>query len=263
MTNIIVNPVFELTLLALFAFSFAILFYLKVPLIASSTAAFTRMSVQLLLAGIYLKFLFHYDKLWLNLLWLIIIFTVATFTILHRSEFALKKFFLPVFLSFSISTFLNTLLLLVWVIQLKTPLSARYLIPVTGMIAGNSLRATITALRTFHQGLREREVLWRYYFACGANPSEAFLGLLQKAMNDAVQPIVASVATMGLVFLPGFMTGSIISGEDSSAAVFYQAVLMVSFFANSIISSFLSLFFVSRVAAKEAFVNYSEKKSAV
>lgn len=250
MFNLPLNITFFITIFLLFLFPLLILLYLKIPLVLSSITSFLRMTLQLILAGFYLEILFHYNYLWLNLLWLFVIFLVAAFTIVHRSELKNKYFFLPVLFSFSVSTIINTFILLTFILQLKNPWSARYLIPLSGMIAGNSMRATITAIRSFNSELKSNEMIYRFYLASGATRHETYLSLFQKAMADAIQPIVASVATMGLVFLPGFMTGSIIGGEDPTESIFYQAVIMIAFFSNSVFSSFLSLSLISRLTNK-------------
>ena len=68
---------------------FYILWYYKTGLVKDAAISFIRMTVQLLLVGFYLEFIFDLNNTWLNLLWVFIMTILATFTIIKRSE--LKK----------------------------------------------------------------------------------------------------------------------------------------------------------------------------
>lgn len=251
MFEIPLNFTFALFSLLILVLPLLVFLYLQVSLIRSSLWALLRMVLQLLLAGFYLEVLFHYDSWWLNALWLVFIFIVASLTMVHRSQLQKKYFILPLFLAFGISTVIGTFILLYFILQIANPWQARYLIPLTGMLAGNSLKATITAIRTFVQEVDSQQMTYRFYSACGATHKETYLPVFQKAMTDATEPILASVATMGIVFLPGFMVGHIIGGQVPTSATFYQAVIMLSFFSNSVLSSLLALLLVSHIRKQQ------------
>ncbi len=107
-----------------------------------------RMTVQLILIGIFLKYLFLWNHTWINLLWLLIMITVAVFSAVRSSSIKITKVFIPGFLSFPVATFVVIFYLNMAVIPLDNIFDARYLIVLGGMLLGNSLRGNIVGIST-------------------------------------------------------------------------------------------------------------------
>jgi putative ABC transport system permease protein len=106
------------------------------------------------------------------------------------------------------------------------PTGARYVIPIGGMIVGNSMNvASVTAVRLLEDahGLRPQI---EAALALGASPRQSTQGLVRRAVRLAMVPIIDSTKTMGIVFLPGAMTGMILAGADPLDAVRLQVVVM-------------------------------------
>jgi len=82
--------------------------------------------------------------------------------------------------------------------------------------------------------------------ANGATKQEAARPFLKEAIRTAMAPNLATMATIGLVSLPGVMTGQILGGSDPILAVKYQIMVMVIIFFNSIFSNVLQLHFAVR-----------------
>ncbi len=103
---------------------------------------------------------------------------------------------------------------------------ARYLIPIGGMVVGNSMNvASVTGVRLIEDTRAQRAVV-EAALALGASPRQAAHTVLRRAVRLALIPTIDSTKTMGIVFLPGAMTGMIIAGADPLDAVRLQVVIM-------------------------------------
>jgi putative ABC transport system permease protein len=102
----------------------------------------------------------------------------------------------------------------------------QYVIPLLGMILGNSLTGISLCLDRFmdHLEMRAPEVELRIAF--GANRREALAAPLRDAVRTGMIPIINSMAAAGIVSLPGMMTGQILAGSPPLQAVAYQIVVM-------------------------------------
>jgi putative ABC transport system permease protein len=222
------------------------------------------MGLQLTLVGIYLGFIFKHDSILINFLWVTIMILAGCFTIIKRSELKQKIFFLPVLLGVLANVIINFAVFILIIIGDTKFFSARYLIPITGMVIGNSITTSIVGLRSFYQSLSRDEDRYRFYLMSGATKNEALLSFFSEAMKDAFNPTIASTATIGLIWLPGMMTGQILGGSDPSIAIKYQIMIMVAVFVGGVVTVFISLMTSKRFAfddyAKFDRRIYSEKK---
>ena len=115
-------------------------------------------------------------------------------------------------------------------------LEAQYVIPVGGMILGNCLRANIVGLRDFYQSIRRDEKAFQLVLAQGATLNEAIQPSLSASFQAAVSPTIATMMTIGLVSLPGMMTGVILGGNDPMLAIKYQIGIMIAIFTGTAIT---------------------------
>jgi len=115
-------------------------------------------------------------------------------------------------------------------------LEAQYVIPVGGMILGNCLRANIVGLRDFYQSIRRDEKAFQLVLAQGATLREAIRPYLSASFQSAVSPTIATMMTIGLVSLPGMMTGVILGGNDPMLAIKYQIGIMIAIFTGTAIT---------------------------
>ncbi|WP_068312682.1 ABC transporter permease [Polycladidibacter hongkongensis] len=196
-------------------------------LIRSLLMSVARMSLQLLLVGVYLQVVFKLDHPALNLLWLLVMIGMAALTVGQRAKLPLRKMYLP--LSFGLlGGAVPVLAMFLLVLVQPTPwYHAQYLIPITGMLLGNALSGLVVAMQRLagaHEG--EREDI-RALLVMGASPYEASLPLLRRALMASYGPQLAGMATLGLVSLPGMMTGQILGGADPLTAVQFQIAIML------------------------------------
>jgi putative ABC transport system permease protein len=103
---------------------------------------------------------------------------------------------------------------------------ARYFIPLLGMVLGNGLTGVSLGLDAVLANLTERRHLVEADLALGATAWEAARPHVQDAVRRGMIPIINSMMVVGLVSLPGMMTGQILAGADPLEAVKYQIVVM-------------------------------------
>jgi putative ABC transport system permease protein len=225
----------------------AILWWFNTGLTGKMFVATIRMTLQLLFVGYYLEYLFEYDNTWLNLAWIMVMVVVADFATIDRSDLkTTRSLVLPIFWATFIGIVLINLFFLELVIQLPNFLEAQYAIPITGMVLGNCLRSNVIGINEFYYNLKENNERYQFYLASGATRSEALYPFFQRALQKSANPTLAGMATIGLVSLPGMMTGQILSGSSPMTAIQYQIMIMLAIFSGTILSVFLAIYICNR-----------------
>lgn len=216
--------------------------------------AMLRMTLQLMALGLYLRYIFEKNLPWINFAWVLTMTLLTTSTILKRGALPKKIYWIPVLLSLWL-TLGFILVLLVPVIGSEVWRNAQYLIPLSGMMMGNMLSHSIMGVHTYHHSLMQQKGAYQWRLACGASKSEAIRPIVKDAIVKGINPLIASMSVMGLVSLPGMMTGQILGGNSPDVAVKYQIVIMLAIFSASVCSIWISLKLAERVAF-DAFDNY-------
>jgi len=224
------------------------LWYYKTGLVKDTLIATARMTVQLLLVGLYLEYIFKLNNVIINIAWVVLMTVVASYTIVSRSNLKYKLFFIPIVLSGIISIAVTDAYFLGFVVKLKNVFDARYFIPVTGMLLGNTIKNVVIALDNFYQKIYDEENYYRWHLANGATKKEALLPFMRDALRVAFNPMIATTAIMGLISLPGMMTGQILGGSNPNVAVKYQIMLLITIFSSAVLNVVLTIFFSNRFA---------------
>ena len=233
--------------LLLFAVPFFIFHKLEIKVGRKLFIAVTRMATQLVLMGLYLGYIFKLNNLAVNLLWVLMMVVVANFSILSQSGLSVKKLGLPIFLAIATSlTVVGSSFL--FIIDWHHFIHAQYMIPIIGMLLGNMLRYNIIVLSSFYKTLRERENDYLQFISLGASRNEATKPFMAAAIKNGIMPQIGGIATMGLVTLPGMMTGQILGGADPMVAIKYQIVILTAIFTAGTVSATLSIITTRSIA---------------
>lgn len=115
----------------------------------------------------------------------------------------------------------------------------RYLIPLAGMIIGNSMNGASLAAERLATEISGRREEIESALCLGATSRQASDEALRSAFRAAMIPAMNTMAAMGIVSLPGMMTGQILSGTDPTVAVRYQIAIMCAITAAVAITSHL------------------------
>ncbi|HBA86478.1 MAG TPA: iron export ABC transporter permease subunit FetB [Geobacter sp.] len=117
----------------------------------------------------------------------------------------------------------------------------RYLIPLAGMIIGNSMNGASLAAERLGAEMRERREEIETALCLGASARQASKTALRNAFRAALMPTTNTMAAMGIVSLPGMMTGQILSGTEPMVAVRYQVAIMCAITGAVAITAYLIL----------------------
>lgn len=224
------------------------LHYYRTGLVKDTLIAAARMTVQLFLIGFYLEYFFAWNNIWINVLWVIVMVCVASWTVLKRTKLNVRNLIVPVVLAFFFSIAVIDVYFMGFIVHLDNLFEARYFIPVSGMLLGNILSANVIALNAFFGRLKRERQLYLYLLGNGASRQEALSSFIREALVKSFNPTIASMAVMGLIALPGTMTGQILGGSSPALAIRYQIMLMITIFASSLISVLLTLWATIRRA---------------
>lgn len=204
-----------------------------------------RMGLQLAMVGIYLTGLFKLNNPFVNIGYIFLMMGVANISVLKNT--GLKRF---MFMFTFPATFISITSVAVYYMILvfkPVPLyDARYLIPICGMLLGNSMNRTIITLERFYSAIRKDESGYSMLVAMGATINEATAPYLKIAYRAGLGPALANLATMGIVSLPGMMTGQILGGSDPLVAIKYQVAIIIAIYVATDLSALLSISFSKR-----------------
>lgn len=117
----------------------------------------------------------------------------------------------------------------------------RYLIPLAGMIIGNSMNGATLAAERLAAEMHDRRDEIETALCLGATSRQASDTAVRRAFRAALMPTMNTMAAMGIVSLPGMMTGQILSGTEPIIAVRYQIAIMCAITGAVAITSFLIL----------------------
>lgn len=187
-----------------------------------------RMTIQLIATGHILNYIFETNNVFYTLLMVFIMEIFAIYNIYKRVKIKLP-YEIKIIIAFSliIGTSISLLYFLLAVIRLKPWYEARYFIPIAGMFIGNSMTAIALAANRLVSGIHDQRLLIETALMLGATPKVATKHISDKAFDAAIMPTINSMVGMGIVFLPGMMTGQILSGTSPLTAIRYQIAVML------------------------------------
>lgn len=227
--------------LLLLIFPISIFAQLKLKLTKQLFISFSRMIGQLALVGLWLQFLLDQEDYRLTLFWFGFMLVNAVFTLRGRLKFQ-RRILLPIlFTALGVTSLVIMPWILFVVIRPEPLFSAKFVIPIYGMVLGNSMNSCALALERFESSLSDN---WKSYLtriSLGANLWEAALPAFRTAMHASLLPQLLTIASMGLVSLPGMMTGQILGGSSALVAIKYQMMVMAAIFSAVTLADFLAI----------------------
>jgi putative ABC transport system permease protein len=195
--------------------------------------ASVRMTVQLLLIGYLLKWIFTLQSPWLVLTVTVIMALMAGQSAIARTKRRYRGMFWNSFVSIFASSALILGITTVGIIRVDPWYNPQYLIPIAGMVLGNSLTGASLGLERLTEDLTVRRDQIEALLALGATRWEAAHQSIQEALRTGMIPTINSMMVMGIVSLPGMMTGQIIAGASPTDAVRYQIVVIFAIAAGT------------------------------
>ncbi len=200
-----------------------------------------RMFLQLLMVGYVLHLAFALKSALAVLLILVVMGGFAVQTIGARVQTKMPNFYRVVGTAILFGCGGMTFFFCTLVIGLDPWYDPRYLIPLAGMVIGNSMTGASLAAERLSSEFRERRDEIETALSLGGTVQLAAQSAVSSAFRTALIPSVNAMAAMGLVFLPGMMTGQILSGTEPLIAVKYQIAIMCVITGSVALTTFLIL----------------------
>ena len=199
--------------------------------------ATARMLIQLLVIGYVLTYIFNADQPYIVLAVLLVMMAVASWIALRPLGRRTPSRYAIAFAAVAVSGLLTLALVTQGVLSLEPWYDPRYAIPLSGMIFSAAMNAVSLAAERYDAEL-----------AAGTEVAQA----VPTALNAALIPQVNTLFAVGLVALPGMMTGQILAGVEPLIAVRYQIVVMCMLFGVTALSAVAYLVLAGRFATATA-----------
>lgn len=228
-----------LTGAGLVVLSAALLFAWRVGNEVSFLWGAVRTVVQLLAVGYVLRWIFETNVVWWVLLGFVVMLSAAAWTASRRTSGRVPGLLAVAGLSLAIGAGATTLAVTALVVRVDPWWDPRYFLPLAGMIIGNAMNAAALAAERLQSEMRARREQIEEYLALGAHPRQASRESVRAALRAALLPTVNAMLTVGLVSLPGMMTGQIVAGADPTDAARYQIVVMFMLTSATTVSAML------------------------
>ena len=185
-----------------------------------------RTILQLSALGYILSPIFHNNEPYVVLPWVTAMCLLAAREVWAKPKYGFRGMFRHIFGSILTGLLLIMSFATVRVFQQRPWWDAKLLIPVCGMLLGNALTSVSLSLNTLLNDLAEGTAKIELLLTRGATSMEAILPTLQAAVNVGITPTLNSMNVIGLVSLPGMMTGQILGGGPPAVAAKYQMMIM-------------------------------------
>lgn len=199
-----------------------------------------RAVVQLFIIGYVLSAIFKVDNLWVTLAMVLFIVVNAGINAGKRAE-GIEGAFQISLIAIGAGTFLSLFILFITGTLEWTP---SQIVPITGMIASNAMTAVGVGYRQMRSQFNDQRQQIQEKLALGANLRQASNPIIRESIKGAMAPSIDRTKTVGLVSLPGMMSGLMFAGIDPTMAIRYQIVVMFMLIATTGFSTMIASYLV-------------------
>jgi putative ABC transport system permease protein len=201
-----------------------------------------RMTLQLVLTGYFLVYVFQNPSPLITAGIILLMEAFAIHTIFKKFKgklsASLKR---NIAISMSIGTLSCLIYFLFAVVRIAPWYSPQYFIPISGMLIGNSMTGVSLGTKSLIEGMSTQKNLIEESLILGATPQVASRSIINSTFDAAIMPTINSMVGMGIVFLPGMMTGQILSGITPTTAIAYQIAIMLGILGSVALTVILML----------------------
>ncbi|WP_198336236.1 ABC transporter permease [Psychrobacter celer] len=199
---------------------------LRLHLTKTLLMAALRTVVQLSFIGLILAWVFAREQ-WYEVLSILTIMTlIAGSAAKNRVKRRYKGLFIDTLLAVSVSAVLVTAMAILVILEVQPWYTPQFVIPILGLILGNSLTAISLTSNQLINAFYEQQARIEMMLSLSATPFEAVHEQIRTAIINGMTPTLNSMLVVGVVSLPGMMTGQILAGADPTQAIRYQIVTM-------------------------------------
>ena len=246
--------------LILLAIMIALSKWQKTDLEGSFIYSFIRGLIQIVLLGFVLVIIFSFQNLFLLyfILSLMIVFAAASTRRTHKYP---RVFEIELTGIATASYIIITLVIVLGII----PIKGEYVIPLGGMVISNSMALSLVAMERIYADLETKKGMVEAAIALGATPVKAMKLIIRDAIRASLLPSTNRMAILGIVSIPGLMSGMIIGGMNPIVAAIYQIIIFLmiisaGFIADIIVGySIVKTVFLPNGSLMPEFLNQSKK----
>ncbi len=253
MNNTILQPISFMGLclgLVLIALTIGLTRWNKLPLTKELIIGAARTMGQLFLVGAVLQAIFNTQHWYWVLGYILVMILVASHT--ARQRLGNHRFKTP-YSHVAVALLIGAGITILWVneviLHIHPWYHPQFLIPLAGMIIGNSMNSASLALDRFFNEVRLQKPQIETLLSLGANGSQAAENALKSAISAALIPNINAMMVVGIVSLPGMMTGQILAGQSPLSAITYQIIVMFMITCASTLTSVM----VTHMALRQCF----------
>lgn len=218
-----------------------------------------RMTIQLIIMGYVLTYVFKNPSFIYSL---VILFIMILFAIQNIYSRVKKTISVSLKIIIAISMFSGTVITITYFISAVVKLDPWYMpdyfIPLSGMLIGNSMTGISLGIQGLINGIEDNRLMIENALMLGGRPELILKEITSKAFYNAVLPTINSMMGMGIVFLPGMMTGQILAGAAPLMAIKYQIAIMLGILGSVTLTVYLLIKYGSRTFFNKNYqlVNY-------
>lgn len=228
--------------LVLVGLAVGISYWQRIGLEKDMLVAVVRAFVQLIAIGYALTFIFNQEGLFFILLVVAVMVGIAGYTAGQRGQHVPRS---KIVATISVSAGAMVTLGLLIVLDVF-PFEPRFIIPIAGMIVGNSMTVTGLVMSRLRDDLKLQKAQIEAALALGATRRQAANRQMRRALTTGMTPMVDNTKTVGLISLPGAMTGMILAGASPLEAVQLQIIVMYMLMGAAAFSGLTATFLTYR-----------------
>ncbi len=199
----------------------------------------TRCFLQLSVVGYALAWIFSVNRFEIVILVIALMSLFAAKTATRRTPNVSDFPTLLAFVALVSTTYLVTSIVSLTIIRPSPWYESRIVVPISGMILGNAVSGITLAIDRLYGEARSHSHDVETLLSMGASPWEAVHDLVREALRSAMTPTINSLMVVGIVTIPGMMTGQILGGADPVEAARYQIVVMLMITCASAVGSMI------------------------
>ena len=219
---------------------------LRLQLTKTLLVAAIRTVVQLSFIGLILAWIFAREQWYEVLLILTIMTLIAGSAAKNRVKRHYKGLLIDTLISVSASGILVTAIAIVAILNVQPWYTPQFVIPILGLILGNSLTAISLTSNQLIESFHAQQGRIEMMLSLSARPFEAVHEPIRTAIINGMTPTLNSMLVVGIVSLPGMMTGQILAGADPTQAVRYQIITMFLICVSSTLGCTISALLIYR-----------------
>lgn len=219
---------------------------LRLQITKTLLVAAIRTVVQLSFIGLILAWIFAREQWYEVLLILTIMTLIAGSAAKNRVKRHYKGLLIDTLISVSASGILVTAIAIVAILNVQPWYTPQFVIPILGLILGNSLTAISLTSNQLIESFHAQQGRIEMMLSLSARPFEAVHEPIRTAIINGMTPTLNSMLVVGIVSLPGMMTGQILAGADPTQAVRYQIITMFLICVSSTLGCTISALLIYR-----------------